>query len=43
MYMKLKYNQPVTESVSELPATAILDASVEAELPSYGESEDLVW
>lgn len=41
--MKLKYNQPVAEPVSEQLATAILEASVTGQLPTYGESEDLVW
>ena len=41
--MKLKYNQPVAEFVSEELATAILDASVSGEMQSYGQSEDLTW
>ena len=41
--MKRKYNTPVSELVQELLTACIRDGSIDAELPSYGEGEELVW
>lgn len=41
--MKQNYSQPVAEVLSESLLTALMDASVEGGLESYGEQNDFVW
>lgn len=41
--LKLYYKTPQAELLQEVPATAILDASVEGSLESYGEEQDFTW
>jgi len=37
------YKQPFAELLEGVLATAILDGSIEGDLPSYGDDNDFVW
>lgn len=41
--MKKIYSQPVAEVLSESLLTALMDASLEGNLESYGEENDFTW
>lgn len=41
--LKLYYKTPQTELLQEVPSYAILDASLEGSIESYGEEQDFTW
>ena len=41
--MKKIYSQPAAEVLSEHLETALLDASIDGNLESYGEMQDFSW
>ena len=41
--MKQIYRQPVAEVLEERLAAALMDASIESNLESYGEQNDFTW
>ncbi len=41
--LSIKYNAPAVEEVREIPAADLMDASLEGNLESYGNSEEFTW